>query len=194
LNPKIRKKVWIHVYGNKKLGSISKGSNLINSLYPDKRRTLSDLIQEYGLNIQSTLYRFKSKGFVIQDDSFHLTKIGVWFSITNQLGITFLELCALACACCIQERFALHDREGFYMLPTFEEIFKKYYSKKHLEIVFVNLRKKFGYKISKKSLRIYPKIHKKLMDQYGEQFRLLEMWLDDIQERESEIILKAIND
>lgn len=187
--PKIRRKLWIHVYGNKKLGSKSQASSLINSLYPDKKRKVSDLVQEYGINIPSVLSRLKQKGFVIQDgSSYALSKIGVWFAISNQLGIRFLELCALACACCVHERLESHGKEGFYLLPSFEEIFKKYYSKWYLEQIFVHLRKRFGIKVSKKSLKMYPKLHKGLMDQYGEQLRLLEIWLDELQEREHEII------
>ena len=187
--PKVRRKLWIYVHGNKKLGSKSQTSVLINSLYPDKKRKFPDLIQEYGQGVKSTLSRLKHKGFVIKDgSSYSLSGIGRWFAIANQLGITFLELCALACACCVQERLETNGKEGFYLFPSFEEIFKRYYSKWHLQRVFVNLRKKFAVKISKKSLRIYPKLHKKLMGKYGEQLRLLELWLDQIQEREHEII------
>lgn len=188
--------MWQHVYGNKKLGSNSRSSRLINSLYPDKKRTLPDMGKEYGMSIKSTISKFKHKGFVIQDidGSYFLSKIGVWFSISNQLDITFLELCALACACCVQERLASHGKEGFYMLPSFEEVFKRYYTKAHLEVVFVNLRNKFGFRVSKKSLGIYPEVHKRLMTTYGEQFRLLEIWTDEIQEREPEIVSSAINE
>src|SRR5574340_754126 len=135
---------------------------MINSLYPDKKKSLSVLMKEYGISIKSALTRFKHQGFVIQnfDGSYCLTSFGIWFSISNQLGMTFLELCALACACCVQERFESHSREGFYMLPSFEEIFKKYYSKAHLKTVFVHLRSNgLGFRVAKKSLRIYPEIH-----------------------------------
>jgi len=170
---------------------------MINSLYPDKKKLFSILVKEYGVNIQSTLTRFKHQGLVIQnfDGSYCLTSFGIWFSISNQLGVTFLELCALACACCVQERLELHGTEGFYMLPSFEEIFKKYYSKAQLETVFTNLRTNgFGFRVTKKSLRIYSKVHKKLMLQYGEQFRSLEKWLDEIQERESELVSAALDE
>ena len=170
---------------------------MINSLYPDKKKSLSVLMKEYGISIKSALTRFKHQGFVIQnsDGSYCLTSFGIWFSISNQLGMTFLELCALACACCVQERLESHGREGFYMLPSFEEIFKKYYSKSRLERVFANLRKNgFGFRVTKKSLRIYSKVHKKLMLQYGEQFRSLEKWLDEIQEKESELISVALDE
>ncbi len=195
--PKIRRKLWPHVYGNKKLFSKSKASEIINSLYPDKKKLFSILVKEYGITIQSTLTRFKHQGLVIQDPdgSYHLTSFGIWFSISNQLGMTFLELCALACACCVQERLESHGREGFYMLPSFEEIFKKYYSKSRLERVFANLRKNgFGFRVTKKSLRIYHKIHEKLMLQYGKQFRSLEKWLDEIQEKESDLVSAALDE
>ncbi|SMH72615.1 hypothetical protein [Candidatus Nitrosotalea okcheonensis] len=195
--PKIRRKLWPHVYGNKKLSPKSKASEIINSLYPDKKKLFSILVKEYGINIQSTLTRFKHQGLVIQDPngSYYLTSFGIWFSISNQLGVTFLELCALACACCVQERLESHGREGFYMLPSFEEIFKKYYSKSRLEKVFTYLRTNgFGFRVTKKSLRIYPKIHKKLMLQYGEHFRSLEKWLDEIQEKESDLVSAALDE
>lgn len=195
--PQIRRKLWLHVYGNKRLASKSNASAIINSLYPDKKKSLSVLVQEHGTNIQSTLTRFKHKGFVIQnsDDLFCLTSFGIWFSISNQLGIRFLELCALACACCVQERYDSHGKEGFYLLPSFEEIFKKYYSKSRLERVFINLRTNgFGFRVIKKSLRIYPLIHQKLMLQYGEHFRSLEKWLDEIQKKESELVSVALDE
>ncbi len=170
---------------------------MINSLYPDKKKLFSILVKEHGISIQSTLTRFKHKGLVIQnfDGSYCLSSFGIWFSISNQLGVTFLELCALACACCVQERLESHGREGFYMLPSFEEIFKKYYSKAQLETVFTNLRKnEFGFRVTKKSLRIYSKMHKKLMLQYGEHLRSLEKWLDEIQEKESELVSAALDE
>jgi len=197
LIPKIRRKLWPHVYGNKKLFSKSRASKIINSLYPNKKKSLSILVKEYGTNIKSTLTRFKHQGFMIKnsDGSYCLTSFGIWFSISNQLGITFLELCALACACCVQERLESHGKEGFYVLPSFEEIFKKYYSKAQLETVFTNLRiNGFGFRVTKKSLRIYSKIHKKLMLQYGEQFHSLEKWLDETQERESVIVSAALDE
>jgi len=170
---------------------------IINSLYPDKKKSLPVLVKEHGIKIQSTLTRFKHQGLVIQDhdDSYCLTNLGIWFSISNQLSMTFLELCALACACCIQERLESHGKDGFYLLPSFEEIFKKYYSKSRLERVFIHLRTNgFGFRVTKKSLRIYPKIHKKLMLQYGEHFHSLEKWLDEIQEKESELVSAALDE
>ncbi len=170
---------------------------MINSLYPDKKKSFSILVKEHGTSIRSTLTRFKHQGLVIQNsnDSYGLTSFGIWFSISNQLGMTFLELCALACACCVQERFGSYGKEGFYMLPSFEEIFKKYYSKAQLEKVFIHLRTNgFGFRVTKKSLKIYPKIHKKLMLQYGEHFRSLEKWLDEIQEKESDLVSAALDE
>ncbi|MDE1832054.1 hypothetical protein [Candidatus Nitrosotalea okcheonensis] len=195
--PQIRRKLWPHVYGNKKLFSKSKASMIINSLYPDKKKPLPVLVKEHGSGIKSTLVRFKHQGLVIQDpdDLYCLTSFGIWFSISNQLGITFLELCALACACCVQERSQSHGKDGFYLLPSFEEIFQKYYSKSWLERVFINLRTNgFGFRVTKKSLRIYPKIHKKLMLQYGEHFHSMEKWLDKIQEKESELVSAALDE
>ncbi|MGI0060811.1 MAG: hypothetical protein ACREBJ_13710, partial [Nitrosotalea sp.] len=128
--PQIRRKLWPHVYGNKKLFSKSRASAIINSLYPDKKKSFTALVKEHGTGIKSTLIRFKHQGLVIQDpdDLYCLTSFGIWFSISNQLGITFLELCVLACTCCVQERYSKNGKQGYYILPFFEEILGKYYA------------------------------------------------------------------
>lgn len=194
--PKIRKKLWPHVYGNKRLSSKSKASALINSLYPDKKKSFSVLVKEHGTGIKSTLVRFKHQGLVIQnsDGSYCLTSFGIWFSISNQLGITFLQLCVLASTCCVQKRYDENGKHGYYILPFFEEIFKKYYTKKQLENTFSILRtKRFGYRVTKKSFRVYPALHDKLMHKYGSHFSSLENWLDEIQEQELAIFLAVLD-
>ena len=177
----------MYVHGNRFLQSKSKAAQILNSLYPDKKKSISLLIKEYGTNIGYTLKRFMRKELIIQnpDETYSLTQFGIWFSISNQLGITFLQLCVLASTCCVQKRYDENGKQGYYILPFFEEIFKKYYTKKQLENVFSILRtKRFGYRITKKSLRVYPALHDKLMHKYGSHFSSLERWLDNIQEQE----------
>lgn len=169
---------------------------IINSLYPDKKKSFSVLVKEHGTGIKSTLVRFKHQGLVIQDpdDLYCLTSFGIWFSISNQLGITFLQLCVLASTCCVQKRYDENGKQGYYILPFFEEIFKKYYTKKQLENVFSILRtKRFGYRVTKKSLRIYPTLHDKLMHKYGSHFSSLENWLDEIREKELTIFSAVLD-
>lgn len=128
------------------------------------------------------------------DETYSLTQFGIWFSISNQLGITFLQLCVLASACCVQKRYDENGRQGYYILPFFEEIFKKYYSKNQLRKVFTVLRTKgFGYRVTKKSLRVYPILHNKLMCKYGSHFSSLENWLDEIQEQELVIFSEVLD-
>jgi len=187
LIPEIQGKLWMYVHGNRFLQSKSKAAQILNSLYPDKKKSISLLIKEYGTNIGYTLKRFMRKELIIQnpDETYSLTQFGIWFSISNQLGITFLQLCVLASTCCVQKRYDENGKQGYYILPFFEEIFKKYYTKKQLENVFSILRtKRFGYRITKKSLRVYPALHDKLMHKYGSHFSSLERWLDNIQEQE----------
>lgn len=194
--PQIRRKLWPYVYGNKKLFSKSKASAIINSLYPDKKKSFSVLVKEHGTGIKSTLARFKHQGLVIQDpdDLYCLTSFGIWFSISNQLGITFLELCVLACACCVHERYSKNGKQGYYILPFFEEILGKYYAKSHLENVFSILRTNgFGYSNFKKSLIVHPSLQKELMHRYGSHFTSLENWLDGIQQQELDIFSAVLD-
>ena len=136
------------------------------------------------------------EGLMIQnpDELILFNQFGIWFSISNQLGITFLQLCVLASTCCVQKRYDENGKQGYYILPFFEEIFKKYYTKKQLENIFSILRtKRFGYRVTKKSFRVYPALHDTLMHKYGSHFSSLENWLDEIQEQEL-AILSAVLD
>lgn len=194
--PEIQGKLWMHVHGNRRLYSKSNAAQILNSLYPDKKKSISLLIKANGTNIRYTLKRFMREELIIQnpDETYSLTQFGIWFSISNQLGITFLQLCVLASACCLQKRCNENGKQGYYILPFFEEIFKKYYSKKQLGKVFSILRTKgFGYRVTKKSLRVYPALHDTLMHKYGSHFSSLESWLDEIQEQEL-TILSAVFD
>jgi len=186
----------MYIHGNRFLQSKSKAAQILNSLYPDKKKSISLLIKEHGTNIGYTLKRFMREGLIIQnpDDTYSLTQFGIWFSISNQLGVTFLQLCVLASTCCVQKRYDENGRQGYYILPFFEEIFKKYYTKKQLENVFSILRtKRFGYRITKKSLRVYPALHNTLMHKYGSHFSSLESWLDEIQEQELDILSAVLD-
>src|SRR4029077_7268768 len=149
-----------------------------------------------GRNTNRILNRLKKRHFVIknQDRTYSLTDLGVWFAICCKMGISFLAVCALACACCLQYRYARSGKIGFYMRSTFEGIFKEYYSKHYISSVFSSLRTKgFAVKYVKKTLRIYPKTCEDLMVTYGEQFKKLESWLDELQEKELDIFSKILD-
>ena len=80
------------------------------------------------------------------------------------------------------------------MRSTFEGIFKEYYSKNYISYVFSSLRTKgFAVKYVKKTLRIYPKTCEDLMVTYGGQFKKLELWLDELQEKELDIFSKILD-
>jgi hypothetical protein len=62
------------------------------------------------------------------------------------------------------------------------------------KLVFTCLRTKgFAVKYVKKTLRIYPKTCEDLMVTYGEQFKRLELWLDELQEKELDIFSKTLD-
>ena len=194
MNFKLRPKLRAIISCNKYQFNSSYTAKILQSLYPENKKTFSDLTKEFGINCRKDLSRLKHKGLIESSEGkYGLTYLGIWFAISNQLHISFLELCLLACACCVQARFNSNGTKGVYPIYYFEEIFKKYYSKQRLTQVCSDIRTAgFGYKASKKTLIIYPKVHEKLIHKYGVYFQKLEAWLDDIQERESEIISSVL--
>lgn len=79
------------------------------------------------------------------------------------------------------------------MRSTFEGIFKEYYSKCYISVIFSSLRSKgFAVKYVKKTLRIYPKTYEDLMARYGEQFKKLEAWLDNLEEKKVDLVSRAL--
>ncbi len=194
-----RKDGWKLVYGNRRLVKNSLSFRLINSLYPDLRKSRIDLMKELGQNVDYAMSRLKHKEIVKQDyDFYYLTQFGRWLAISGHLGLSFLELCALACACCIQGRFdKLSSTPGFYMLPTLEETFHSFYSKNRLRGVFSYIKSKgFAYRYSKQTLRIYSKKHEELMQKYGIEFSSLEHWCDEVEKNSSHVlypVLQSLN-
>ncbi|MDE1813087.1 MAG: hypothetical protein KGI05_00350 [Thaumarchaeota archaeon] len=196
MNSGLRPKFRAAISCNKRQPDSSYAAKIIQSLYPENKKTFSDLTKEFGTNARYALSCLKRRGLIKSSEAtYGLTDLGIWFAISNQLDIPFLELCLLACACCVQERFNSNGAKGVYPTYYFEEIFKKYYSKQRLTQVCSNIRTAgFGYKASKKTLIIHPKVHEKLIHKYGAYFKKLEAWLDDIQERECEIISSVLGD
>lgn len=193
----LRKKLWIYNHGNKRIESGSLASQLLGMLYPENKKTVAELCNDTKKNVKRTLQKLKKRHLVTQnteDWAYSLTDLGIWFVISHKLEVSFMELCALACACCVQQRYASSGKIGFYMRSTFEGIFKEYYSKRYIELVFSSLISKgFAAKYVKKTLRIYPKTCDDLMISYGEQFRRLESWLDELQEKELDVFSKILD-
>ncbi|MHB8603445.1 MAG: hypothetical protein ACYC6W_02495 [Nitrosotalea sp.] len=196
MNSKLRPKLRAQISCNKRQSDSSYAAKIMQSLYPENKKTFSDLTKEFGKNTPYALSRLKRRGLIESSETiYRLTDLGIWFTISNQLHISFLELCLLASVCCAQERFNSNGPNGVYPIYYFEEILKKYYSKKRLNNICSSIRTAgFGYKTCKKLLAIYPKVHKKLIRQYGVYFKKLEAWLDDIQEREYEIMSAVLGD
>ena len=195
--PALRRKLWVYNHGNRRIPLGSLSSQILDTLYPASKKTTAELRDVTGMNVKKTLNKLKKRHFVMQDHRdrpYSLTDLGIWFTISHKLGVSFLELCVLACACCVQYRYASSGKIGFYMRSTFEGIFKEYYSKHYISSVFSSLRTKgFAVKYVKKTLRIYPKTCEDLMVTYGEQFKKLESWLDELQEKELDIFSKILN-
>jgi hypothetical protein len=194
----LRKKLWIYNHGNRRIESGYLASQLLGVLYPENKKTVAELCcNDTKKNVKRTLQKLKKRHLVAQnthDWTYSLTDIGIWFAISYKLGVSFVELCALACACCVQQRYASSGKIGFYMQSTFEGIFKEYYSKRYISWVFSSLRSKgFAVKYIKKTLRIYPKTCEDLMATYGEQFKRLEIWLDELQEKELDVFSKILD-
>ncbi|MGB6463560.1 MAG: hypothetical protein WBF38_04990 [Nitrosotalea sp.] len=195
--PALRKKLWIYNNGNRRIESGYLASQLLGILYPESKKTVAELSNDTKKNVKRALQKLKKRHLVIQNNqdwTYSLTDLGIWFAISHKLGVSFVELCALACACCVQQRYASSGKIGFYMQSTFEGIFKEYYSKGYISDVFSSLRSKgFAVKYVKKTLRIYPKTWEDLMATYGEQFKKLESWLDELQEKELDVFSRILD-
>lgn len=190
----VRKKLWVYNYGNRRLESDSLSTRALDALFPDKKKTLPELYRTTKGNVKLVLQRLRKRCLVTKnpDRTYSLTETGRWFAISSRLKISFLELCLLACACCTQQRFAGTGTIGFYLKSTFDSIFKEYYSKRYISVVFSTLRKKgFGVKFVNSALRIYPKTCEGLMSRYGPYFKRLESWLDDLEEKKLDILTEA---
>ena len=195
-NELLRRRLWAYSHGNIRLipGSIS--CQVIDALYLKKRKTHSEMCVLLEKDIHTTIIALKKKGLVNQNQygQYLLTDLGTWLAISRLLGVTFLELCVLASACCVHQRYARSGKTGYYMQPTFEIIFKEFYSKRYISHLFSSLIKKgFAFRYVKKTLRIYQKTCDDLMAGYGKDFKKLESWLDRLEEDKLEILSKALD-
>lgn len=200
--PSLRPRIWKYSHGNKKAYSGMLAARLVEALYPENQLAYEDICKAAGVMKDSTrngarlaLYRLKKGSIVSQAPGrrYQLTDLGRWFAISHSLGLSFAELCILASACCIHERYAKSGSQGFYLHSHFERTFKEYYSSGHISNLFSSLaRKGLVLRHSKKTIRISPDVRKGLMARYGKYFERLESWLDSLEENELEIFGEAL--
>lgn len=196
MNRAIRKNLWIYNHGNKRLVPGSLTCSILDTLYPANKKTFSDLCRVTGRDVRTTMCALKKRNLVMQDNdrgAYGLTDLGMWSAICCKLKVSFSELCVLACACCVQHRYARSGKIGFYMRSAFDAILSEYYSKHYISWIFSSLRRKgFAVKYVKKTLRVYPNTCNDLMVQYGQQFEKLESWLDELEEKKLDILSKSL--
>ena len=183
-----RAKMREYNHWNLKLESGSLSCLVLDTLYDAIKMTLQELHQATNGDVRMTIHRLRKKEMVTQNDdkTYSLTELGRWFTISTRLKLSFLELCLLACACCVQARYARDSKIGFYMRPAFDRIFGRFYTKKYISVVFSTLKKKgYAVKFSYKTIRVYPKTCEGLMSMYGEDFKGLERWLDSVEENQT---------
>ncbi len=193
----LRRKLRAHSHGNIRLipGSIS--YEVLDALYLEKRKIFSDMCHLLGRDVHTTLIALKKKGLITQNKQkqYLLTDLGAWLAISHRLGVSFLELCVLASACCVHQRYSSSGKTGYYMQPTFEKIFKDYYSKRYISHLFSSLiAKGFAFRYAKKTLGIHHNTWKDLMAKYGKDLKSLESWLDGLEEKKVEILSKVLDD
>ena len=197
-NELLRRRLWVYNHGKKKVSQSSLSSRIIQTLYDSNKKTAHELYILFGDGTYQNLTQLKKREIIVknkQDKKYELTDLGMWFAISHRLGLSFVELCVLACACCVQARYASSGKVGFYMQSTFEGILKEFYSKGYISVIFSSLRSKgFAVKYVKKTLRIYPKTYAALWGRYGEQFKKLESWLDKLEERKVALVSNALDD
>lgn len=199
---KLRKEIWKYNHGNKKGYSDGIASKIMGSLYPEGFVTTGNICRALGVRgpvarakVIRVIRRLWRRGLVSVDPKgTTLTDLGRWFAISHRLGVSFLELCALACTCCTESRYAAEGKRGFYLKSSFERLFDKYYSRKYLGYVFSSLSRK-GYvkRLAKKSVRTSPGRREHLMSAYGTYLEGLEEWLYELKEQEVEIISGAVD-
>ena len=191
----IRKRLWTFNHGNTRLAQGSLSSRVLEELYPDKKKILTELCDD-TISVKMTMNRLEKRCFVTQDSDrrYALTDLGRWFAISSILKISFLELCVLACACCTHQRYSRSAKAGFYMHSTFEGILKEYYSRNYISWIFSSLKRKgFAIKLVKRIIQIHPRRCKSLLSRYGEDFKRLESWLDRLEEGKLEILSRALD-
>lgn len=193
MSRQLQRRLWVYNHGNRRVESGSRPAKILQTLYPYNKKSSAEL---GGSSTKLTRSRLKKRGLLTQDEdgAYTLTDLGRWFTTSSILNLSFLQLCALACACCTQQRYASAKKTGFYMRSTFEGIFKEYYSKRYITWIFATLKRNgYAEKFAKRMIRIKPEICAGLMSRYGEQFKRLESWLDSLEEKELEILAKALD-
>lgn len=199
----LRKKMRIYNNGNRRVVSGAYVKAVLRSLYPDEKKTWGEMAvsvhcrHEHARNgLRMAVYRMKKRGLLAQDEGgfYKLTDLGRWCAICDDLGVSLVELYLLACACCTQQRYVESGKEGFYLMSSFENMVKEYYSKRHISSVFSTLRRKgIAVKFVKKTLRVRPDFCNRLMSLYGPHFASIESWLGKLKENEPEIISKTLD-
>lgn len=204
----LRGRVWQYNFGNRRMSPGGLAWHILSSLYPENKKSIDAIqtsseyisrVSRYSLKV--SVQRLKEKGLVVGEKAgkgrsrqYMLTDLGRWIAISHNLDLSFLELCVLACACCVQTRYARSGKLGFYMRSYFERILGEYYSKEYVQKTFSSLNcKGFASRYVKKTMRVYPQVLEILMGQYGIYFEGLESWLYDLKENELEIFSKALD-
>ncbi|MDE1863607.1 MAG: hypothetical protein KGI33_11950 [Thaumarchaeota archaeon] len=200
--PQVRYKMWRHNHGKRWLDNGRMPATVIRELYPEKALAIGELRASIGprsdseiYKLANTLWRLKRGGIVEgrRHGSYRLTDLGRWLAISDKLGLAFLELCVLACACCVQTRYAAAGRPGYYMRPYFERVLGEYYSRGYLDKIFSLLKRKgFATRYVKKTIMVYPDVCNDLMARYGPYLERLESWLWGLQEAELGIFEGAL--
>jgi hypothetical protein len=62
MNSKLRPKLRAQISCNKRQSDSSYAAKIMQSLYPENKKTFSDLTKEFGTNVRSTLSSMKHRG------------------------------------------------------------------------------------------------------------------------------------
>ncbi len=195
------------VFHNEHIKKSSIAAKILALLYPDKARSaqaIGDALRLKDIGHKGTLFNLLERKLILSSSfsSFHssnngkdgldlysLTKKGRWFAICNDLHLSFLGLCALADAYCMQARLEEEaGLVGFYVYPRFAETFEGIYSQEHLRYAFGQLKtKKLAVRYSKKSLRIIPRVFS-ILKRYHDELEELQKWLVQIPAKKERIL------
>jgi len=190
------------VFYNEHTKRSSKTAKVLSMLYPDKKCSPKTIKQALGLataDQQGTITSLVSKKLVSIQGSdsnrlYFLTKKGRWFAMCNDLGLSFLSLCALADAYGMQSRLESANMRGFYVYPRFTELFEGIYSEKNLRKSLECLKvQKLATRHTKKTLRIIPGIFSYLQNNYRDDLEELQGWIAQISARKEEILERDQN-
>ncbi|MDE1863008.1 MAG: hypothetical protein KGI33_08860 [Thaumarchaeota archaeon] len=198
----LRPKMWGYNHGKRWLKKGTPSAQVILDLYPEKKKTLREVRHSIGspegskgYRLAQTIWELKARGLLsgTRRGMYWLTDSGRWIAIACKLDLSFLQTCVLACACCVQVRYAETGKEGYYMISYFERLLGEYYSKKYLPVVISTLnRKGFTSRYRKRWIRVYPDKLDEMMSRYGKYFEELESWLYELKESEPEIFKEAL--